>query len=117
MLRRRRAPTSPVRSTNYGIRLYQHQAINRAANTSAWVNASATAGGYMTSHVCIDAESDFDAVQLIFANASGVSRTISGISVAAGATLGDLTNSSAAGRASFVQGKFAGADSADLAGR
>jgi hypothetical protein len=102
---------SPLTRSNYGVRMYNRtppSGITTLANDGFVANSFAVAGGYWCSHICLDAEGPFDAVQLIFANRNATSSDIAGFSVAPGATLNDLTNSTAGGRSSFIQGTFNG---------
>lgn len=96
------------RKTNTVPRVYYRGGTGSAANSSSWVSGQTNTSGFITSHVCIDAEAPFTAVYLVFGNLDAVSYPISGISVAPGATLNDLTNSTDAGRQNFIAGTMGG---------
>ena len=82
--------------------------------SSAVGNANVAIGGYLTTHICMKAPAHFDEVALVFGNSTGTARTITGFSVAAGATMNDLTNSTAVGRLNFAEGKFNSASSGTI---
>ena len=91
-------------------RIYRYQAAGSAANTQSWLSATgaAIAGGYVTSHICMTAEAPYTGVKLIFSNGDATPYTITGASVAPGATLGDQSNTTASGKQPFVAVTFGG---------
>lgn len=98
----------PYRKTNEGVFMISRTGEIQKTASSAVGGGDVPIGGYLTSHLCIKAPAHFDEVALIFGNATGTARTISGFSVAPGATMDDMTNSSASGRSNFIAGSFGG---------
>ena len=96
------------RKTNTVPRLYARGGTGVAANAVQWVNGQAATSGFVTSHVCLTAAAPFTAIRLVFGNVDAVSYPISDASVAAGATLNDLTNSTDGARQNFVRVTFGG---------
>jgi hypothetical protein len=94
--------------------MYATGGQNFAANSTFWTNSPAVAGGFTTSHICIDAEANFDSIRLVFGNHSTSAKDIGGASIAPGTTLNDLTNSTASGRSNFVQVTFSGSATASV---
>ena len=104
----------PYRKTNEGVFMISRTGEIEKTASSAVGGGDVPIGGYLTSHLCVKAPAHFDEVALVFGNATGSARTISGFSVAPGATMDDMTNSAAAGRANFVAGSFGGSPGATI---
>lgn len=98
----------PYRKTNEGVFMISRTGEIAKTASSAVGGGDVPIGGYLTSHLCVKAPAHFDEVALVFGNATGSARTISGFSVAPGATMDDMTNSAAVGRANFVARSFGG---------
>lgn len=100
--------------TQFATRMYARGGTGAAANSSSWVSGNALTSGYVTSHACFDAEAPFTQIALIFGNVDAVTYPIAGASVAVGATLNDLTNSTDASRQNFVAVTFGGLSTATV---
>lgn len=107
----------PFAPSNYGLRMFEYGSGVANVNDFGWLSVLPIAGEtHLTTHLCVDAEAPFDAVQLVFGTEIAGTYPILGASVAPGATLDDTQNGSAAGRANFTQVTFGGANTLNVVG-